>query len=130
MYPSESDNPSFSDPKKYKYYENGRMKYFIYGGKGQDTIPGLRIYNKVGMAIGFLTDVAYIVDFKNNCEFFLSARVFVNEDEVMGDDVYEYEKLGLPFLKKLGETLLEYEKTRKRTIKPNLTPYRFQYQNN
>lgn len=126
MYPSESKDPDLSD-KRFQYYENGRMKYFVYGGQGKDTIPNIRIFNKVGMATGFLTDVAYIVDFKHKCEFFLSATIYVNENETIGDDKYEYYSLGLPFLKELGNIILKYEQNRPRKYKPNLSEYIFDY---
>jgi hypothetical protein len=125
MYPSESKDPDLSG-KKFSYYENGRMKYFIYGGEGKDTIPNIRIFNKVGMAIGFLTDVAYIVDFEKKCEFFLSATVYVNENQIIGDDKYEYYTLGLPFLKQIGNILLEYERKRPKNY-PDLSKFIFDY---
>lgn len=125
MYPSESKDPDLNK-KQFSYYENGRMKYFIYGGQGKDTIPNIRIFNKVGMAIGFLTDVAYIVDFEKKCEFFLSATVYVNENQIIGDDKYEYYTLGLPFLKEIGLKILEYERKRPKNY-PDLSKYRYDY---
>ena len=125
MYPSESKDPNLSD-KKFSYYENGRMKYFIYGGVGKDTLPGIRIFNKVGMAVGFLTDVAYIVDFEKKCEFFLSATVYVNENQIIGDDKYEYYNLGLPFLKEIGNKILQYERSRPKNP-PDLSKFKYDY---
>ncbi len=125
MYPAESKDPYLNKPK-FNYYENGRMKYFIYGGQGNDTIPNIRIFNKVGMAIGFLTDIAYIVDFEKKCEFFLSATVYVNENQIIGDDKYEYYTLGLPFLKEIGLKILEYERKRPRKL-PDLSKFVYDY---
>ena len=63
----------------------------------------IRIYNKVGMAYGFLIDNAYIIDTDSGLEFFLSAVIYVNSNGVLNDDDYEYEELGLPFLSALGK---------------------------
>ena len=50
----------------------------------------------------FLTDASYIVDFKNNVEFMLAATVYVNSDEILNDDKYDYETVGHPFIYQLG----------------------------
>jgi hypothetical protein len=76
-------------------------KYFIYGGAGQ-VYPHIEIYNKNGMAYGNLLDSAYIRDTLNNIEFMLTAAIYVNANGVLGDDAYEYEEIGKPFLKELG----------------------------
>lgn len=125
MYPSESKDPDLNK-KQFSYYENGRMKYFIYGGQGKDTIPNIRIFNKVGMAVGFLTDVAYIIDFEKKAEFFLSATVYVNENQIIGDDRYDYFNLGLPFLKELGNKILDYERKRPKNY-PDLSNFIYDY---
>jgi hypothetical protein len=69
MKPQESDFPQYDSS-----YSGAYSKLLMYGGKG-DLDPNIRIFNKEGDAYGFLTDVAYIVDFKNNIEFFLSANM-------------------------------------------------------
>jgi hypothetical protein len=56
-----------------------------------------------------LTDNAYIVDEKNDIEFFLSATVHVNENQIYNDDSYEYDEIGLPFIAKLGKIIYNYE---------------------
>ncbi|MBX3103109.1 MAG: serine hydrolase [Bacteroidetes bacterium] len=109
MYPTES-----SDPVYEPYYTPTRMKYILYGNYG-NHLPGVRVFNKVGQAFGFLTDCAYIVDFEHNVEFFLSATLYCNSDEVLNDDQYDYYTVGFPFLKKLGEVLLELERRRKKS---------------
>ncbi len=58
----------------------------------------IRIFNKVGDAYGFLTDIAYIVDFENNIQFALSATILANADGIFNDDKYDYETIGLPFM--------------------------------
>jgi hypothetical protein len=69
MKPSESGFPEYDSS-----YNGAYSKLLMYGGKG-DIDPHIRIFNKEGDAYGFLTDVAYVVDFKNNIEFFLSASI-------------------------------------------------------
>lgn len=87
---------------------NSEYKYFICGGDG--SIPdGLKIYNKIGIAYGFLTDNAYIVDDDGN-EFLLTATIYCNSDEVENDGNYDYYSVGFPFLKKLGNLFLDIAK--------------------
>ena len=90
-------------------------------GDSQKKIPDhIRIYNKVGMAYGFLIDNAYIIDIKNNIEFFLSAVIYVNENQTLNDNKYQYDQLGLPFLSELGTAVYNYELARKRNVDPDL----------
>ena len=62
----------------------------------------IRIYNKVGYAYGTLTDVAYIRNREKDIEFFLTATLLVNNNQIFNDDVYEFETVGIPFLAELG----------------------------
>ena len=68
--------------------------------------PEIRIYNKVGFAYGTLTDVAYVKDKNTGLEFFLTATVLVNENQIFNDNNYEFEELGIPFLASLGREIL------------------------
>jgi hypothetical protein len=121
--PTESTFPNYDTAEYYDAY----CKFLLYGSE-KGTIPkNIRIFNKVGNAYGFLTDIAYIVDLKNNIEFALSATIYVNEDEIFNDDKYEYVKTGLPFMKNLGKAIYEYELTRKRKYKPNLKKFAIKY---
>ena len=89
--------------------------------------PGIRIFNKEGDAYGFLNDVAYVVDFTNNIEFMLSATIYCNSDGIFNDDHYDYETVGYPFLKHLGQAVYDYELHRDRKHKPNLSYLQFDY---
>ena len=86
-----------------------------------------RIFNKEGDAYGFLTDIAYIVDFKNNVEFMLSATIYCNQDGILNDDKYDYETIGLPFMKNLGRLIYDYELKRERLVKPDLSTFKLVY---
>ncbi len=101
----------------------------MFGGNGKIENPSLRIFNKVGDAYGFLTDAAYIVDFNNGVEFFLSAAIYCNTDEVFNDDKYDYETVGFPFMKNLGQVIYNYELKRTKKNKPDLSAFIFDYKN-
>lgn len=119
MLPRESEFPEY-DPEE---TQEGIVKYLLYG-RGKQRIPSnIRIFNKVGMSFGFLTDCAYIVDYDAGVEFFLSAVVYVNDDETLNNNHYDYNTVGLPFLKRIGEVFLEYERKREKEFLPELERY-------
>ena len=105
--PRESDYPRYDKPDNY-------VKFWVYGDQDDATrIPDpIRIYNKVGWAYGYLTDVAYIVDERAGVEFLLSGTIHVNENQIYNDGVYEYDEVGLPFFGEVGRLLLDYERGR------------------
>ena len=112
---------------KYPQYDNshydGYCKFFMYGDT-KDTIPyNIKIFNKVGMAYGFLLDNAYIIDIENNVEFFLSAVVYHNQNETMNDDTYEYDNITIPFLAELGRKIYNIERARKKKYFTNFTRF-------
>jgi len=108
LYPSECTNVNFK--KEEGYYDHCR-KYLLLGTEDTPKDSCLRIYNKVGLAYGFLTDVAFI---KNDCDsvsFFLSVSLYVNADNVVNDGKYDYEK-GMKMMKRIGELFYEEEKNK------------------
>ncbi len=116
--PKESKYPDYSkEPDNY-------VKFYMHG---KDSIPShIRIFNKVGWAYGFLTDVSYVVDFEKNIEFFLAASIHVNANETYNDGVYEYEKIGLPFFGELGRVILEHEQKRMKKNIPDLSRFKIE----
>lgn len=121
--PRESKSPVYDTADYWDAY----VKFLLYGSE-KGTLPGhIRIFNKVGDAYGFLTDVAYIVDFKSNTEFMLSATILCNSDGIFNDDHYDYEEVGFPFMKHLGEVIYQYELNRKKTYLPDLGKFKFDY---
>lgn len=121
--PRESKSPVYDTADYWDAY----VKFLLYGSE-KGTLPGhIRIFNKVGDAYGFLTDVAYIVDFKSNTEFILSATILCNSDGIFNDDHYDYEKVGFPFMKHLGEVVYQYELHRKKAYLPDLGKFKFDY---
>lgn len=107
--PRESDYPRYNKPDNY-------VKFWMFGDLPEETlIPnGLRIYNKVGWAYGYLTDAAYIKDEASGAEFILVGTIHVNKNRIFNDGVYEYDEIGLPFFGELGRAVLKYEQKKKR----------------
>ncbi len=121
MYPKESDFPKYDK----KIFYDSFKKYFMYASAvatiNQDSI---RVFNIVGRAYGFLLDCAYIVDFKNKVEFLLTTSIYVNEKNVIGTGKYEYDQLGLPFLRDLSLSIYNYERSRKKEFEPDLKEFK------
>ena len=122
MYPGESGIAAYANAEE---YPQGYVKFLMYGGDAKVIPPHIRIFNKVGDAYGFLTDAAYIVDFKNNIEFILSATIYTNDNQTFNDDQYEYAEIGLPFLRDLGQAIYAVELARQREHVPDLSRFRF-----
>jgi len=123
QYPSETNYPKYDSAHFYDSY----VKFFF-----QDSTHAMpkhiRVFNKVGWAYGFLTDVSYVLDTKNNIDYMLSATVYVNSDGVVNDSKYDEETIGFPFLNKIGSAFYEYELKRPRKHQPKLTNQVKQYE--
>jgi hypothetical protein len=122
MFPRESDYPMYDSS-----YQDAYSKFLLWGEGTEKQNGNIRIFHKSGDAYGFLTDVAYIVDFENNIEFMLSATIYCNNDGILNDDHYDYNTIGLPFMKHLGEVIYDYELKRPRKHKPDLSSVKFDY---
>ncbi|WP_419698448.1 serine hydrolase [Mucilaginibacter sp. NFX135] len=123
-FPTENTKPTYNRPEYFPAY----CKFLYYGGDSTAVIePNIRIFNKVGDSYGYDIDNAYIVDFKNNVEFLLTAVVQSNEDGVYNDNKYEYTTVCLPFLKNLGRVIYQYELKRPKKYQPDLTQFKFNY---
>ena len=88
---------------------------------------GIRIFNKVGDAYGFLIDAGYFADYNNNVEFMLSAVIHCNSDGIFNDDKYDYDSVGLPFMKHLGQVIYDHELQRNRKVIADLNKFRVNY---
>ena len=119
-YPRESKKPKYDSVKYWDAY----AKFLLYGEEKKPVIKNIRIFNKVGDAYGFLTDVAYVVDRKKNVEFMLSATLLCNEKGIFNNDDYQYTTVGLPFMKNLGRLIYDYEIKNNRS-KNRVIPERF-----
>jgi hypothetical protein len=101
--PSESGISRF----KYKPYHESITCYFFCGQNPSVREPEeLEVYNIVGQAYGFLTECAYVLDRKRDKAWILSATLYVNQNGVLNDGVYEYVQTGFPFMKALSEWLI------------------------
>ena len=89
-------------------YNDGYVKFFMYGDTKEDIPDHINIHNKVGDAFGYLMDNAYIVDTKYNVSFLVTATIHVNRNGIFNDDDYEYDSIGFPFLAELGRQLHSY----------------------
>ena len=108
--PRESSHPRY-DPA---HYPDTYAKFLLGGGGVAPLPPGVRVFNKIGQAYGFLIDNAYVRDEARGVEFLLSAVLYVNADGVLNDDRYEYDSIGFPFLRDLGRRVYEAECRRAR----------------
>lgn len=122
-YPRESAYPYYDTANHWDAY----CKFLLFGSNKGSLPPNIRIFNKVGDAYGFLTDVAYIIDTDKKLEFMLSATILCNKDGIFNDDKYDYDTLGFPFMKNLGQLIYNYELQRKRKNIPNLQSFTINY---
>jgi len=125
QYPTESVWPPYGADTANYWPAYGKQLLF---GTAKGKLPeNIRIFSKEGDAYGHMLDVAYIVDFKNKVEFFLSAVIYCNSDGILNDDKYDYNTIGLPFMKNLGQLIYDHELKRQRKNIPDLSPFIFKY---
>ncbi len=115
-YPRESLYPNYDTTNYWDAY----CKFLFFGSEKNSPQEYIRIFNKVGDAYGFLTDISYLTDTLNGVEFMLSATIYCNKDGIFNDDQYDYETVGFPFMKNLGQFLYNFEKGRKKKYLPKL----------
>ncbi|MFT3902740.1 MAG: serine hydrolase [Niabella sp.] len=121
--PSESSYPKYDTTEFFDSY----TKFFFFRDGRQKLPPYIRSFNKTGWSYGFLTDVCYIVDFKHDVEFMLSGNIYVNSNGVLNDNKYEYDEIGYPFFREVGEKIYQYELKRQRKQKPDLSKWKLLY---
>lgn len=127
QYMSQLPRETLYPPYDSSYYD-ASCKFLLLGADKNSSLPrGVRIFNKIGGAYGFLTDVAYIADFENQVECMLSAVIYCNKDNIINDGVYDYTTVGFPFMKHLGEVIYRYELKRERKYKPDLSEFKIRY---
>ncbi len=120
MYPTESKFPTYDTATFFTAFG----KFLFYGQRKDATInSNIRIFNKIGDSYGFTIDNTYFVDYKNKVEFLLAAVVQSNNDGIYNDDKYEYQTVCFPFLEHLGQTIYQYELSRKKLFLPKLQKF-------
>lgn len=112
--PTESTYPTYDSVAYYPAY----AKFLMFGSERGSIPSNIKIFSKAGDAYGFLLDNAYIVDTAAKVEFMLSAVIYVNSDGILNDNQYDYKTIGLPFMKNLGQSIYNFELSRKRTYRP------------
>lgn len=123
QYPSETNFPKYEKNIFFDSY----VKFFFLDST--HSIPEyIRVFNKVGWAYGFLTDVSYVLDIKNNIDYMLSATVYVNSDGIVNDSKYDEETIGFPFLRNIGNAIYQYELKRERKNRPVLEHLKIAYE--
>lgn len=123
MLPGESDFPKYELPEYYDSYS----KFYKFGTDKSPIAPQFRIFNKTGMAYGHLLDGSYFVDFENGIEFFVTAVIYVNENETLNDNQYEFDEVAFPFYAELGEYLYQIELKRKKERQPDWGALKMEY---
>ena len=88
-----------------KKYFDSYNKFFIHGSDTVVNKRNTRVYNKLGQAYGTSVDNAYIRNYQDDIEFFLTATIYTNKNKTINDNVYEYDQIAIPFLSKLSQTL-------------------------
>ena len=117
--PTESQYPTYDSVNYWPNYCK-----FLYTGSEKGPFPSnIKIFNKVGDAYGFLLDIAYVMDPEKKIEFMLSAVIYCNSDGILNDSKYDYDSVGYPFYKNLGQLIYNYELQRKKAFLPNFTPF-------
>lgn len=123
QFPSETPDPRYDSSVFYNSY----VKFF-FRDSTHKMPSNVRVFNKVGWAYGFLTDVSYVADFEHKVEFMLAATVYVNSDDILNDSKYDYDTVGFPFMYRLGQTIYHYELNRKRNYLPDLSKFKISYE--
>lgn len=116
LLPRMSNNPVFDEEK----YPDSYMKYFMIGGTNDRLPSNIRMFSKLGQYFGWTSDAAYIVDYSNGVEFFLSAVIYTNSKRIAADNDEEYKAIAIPFMAQLGKAFYEYELKRKKAITPHI----------
>jgi len=99
--PADSSNPAHHDKP------DGYVNFLYYGGAGSYEVDGPKIYNKVGVAYGTLTEAAVFAKANGTPQFLLSVTLNVNRNGIYNDGIYAYNSIGFPFLKALGKAFWE-----------------------
>jgi hypothetical protein len=113
--PTESQFPTYDSAEYWPSY----CKFMLMGSEKGPIPSNIKIFNKVGDAYGFLLDISYIVDTINKVEFMVSGVIYCNKDGIISDNKYDYETVGYPFYKNLGQLIYDYELKRKKAYLPN-----------
>ncbi|MEY4571877.1 MAG: hypothetical protein RLZ10_1094, partial [Bacteroidota bacterium] len=95
-FPREMKNKTYHN---ISVYPDNYFKYSIIGNDPKLSLTGkYRTFSKIGISYGFVTESAYIVDFEKQKDFLFTVSIYVNEDGIVNDGKYEYDKIARPFI--------------------------------
>lgn len=124
QFPGETNYPKYDSAAYFDSY----VKFFFRDSLHHKLPEGVRVFNKVGWAYGFMTDASYVADFRNDVEYMLSATIYVNSDSILNDNRYDYETVSHPFLYELGRMIYRHEIHRERKHTPDLSDFEVVYE--
>lgn len=84
-------------------------KFFIDSSVMDTRNTEFKIYNKVGMAGGFISDFSHVVDDSNGIEYYLSATMLAKKDDIINNGNHNYHDFGIPAFRKIGALIYKYE---------------------
>jgi hypothetical protein len=102
-YPRELQSTHYEMNNPDHYY-----KFFLDPSTMNTEDGQLRIYNKVGIAGGFISDVSFFHDKRTGLKFYLSAAMLAKKDGRMDNGKYNYFDIGIPVFRKIGSFIYEY----------------------
>jgi len=89
-------------------YPDHYYKYFLDPKTMVTADNQLKIYNKVGISGGFISDVSYFYDQQSGLRFFLSGAMLAKKDGLMDNGKYDYYDIGIPVFRKIGSLVYAY----------------------
>ncbi len=95
-------------PKDYSKTPNQYYKFFMDPDKMHTNSDDIRIYNKVGLSNGFISDVSFIVDSTNGLYYFLSASMLAKKDATIDFGKNEYYQFAIPVFRKIGGMIYDH----------------------
>lgn len=106
-------NPNSVEYADTSIFHPNFLRLILYGRDKNVNYPGVEFCNKSAMAYGFMADCCHLRDTVNNVEFFLTIYIYLNRDEILNDNKYEFDTVGLPFMRKFGELIYKKMKEKK-----------------
>eukprot|EP00271_Cylindrocystis_brebissonii_P006580 TRINITY_DN19357_c0_g1_i1.p1 TRINITY_DN19357_c0_g1~~TRINITY_DN19357_c0_g1_i1.p1 ORF type:complete len:449 (-),score=63.59 TRINITY_DN19357_c0_g1_i1:364-1710(-) len=100
QYPADSQEPHYIKEE----FPDDYCKFFLPGLCRVRPKKAIRVFNKCGLAYGFLNDTSYILDVETGREFFLAMNIYANANGILNDDTYEYD-LAFKLATDLGEAV-------------------------
>lgn len=85
-------------------YPDTFSNLLVYGDI-QKPINGIKIYNKIGFAYGYVSETAFIETTKSS--IIISIALKVNNNQIYNDNKYEYEEIAFPFLAEFGRETIK-----------------------